>query len=292
MKRFIALLLLLALLPMVPVCAAAASPFPETLAMKPGEQVTFKLPAKGYWESDAPEIADAADTVLTAHEAGSAIVAYVTLKGDEYLIEVTVTDSTMPAMIQNAIDIALGEWEENLGKAFASDKPNRYTIWYCGNTPKCYFGWCGGFVNYCMLTAGVPMDEPKDSKPHSGGVPYSVFAAGVGKIYTGFEKMKRLTDVPQPGYLVIYGKRDYYAYIHIGLVTDVVDRGDGVYQIFTVEGNVSNRIKRYSYLYDTNAKHERNMKEVPEADREDPKTFQYTPHDKNWYVNIFCQTWQ
>ena len=125
----------------------------------------------------------------------------------------------------------------------------------------------------------------------TGGVPYGVREAAVPKLDTAFTNMERVTNIPRPGYLVIYGQRDYYAFVHVGLVTDVVDRGDGVYQVFTVEGNMSSRIKRYCYLYDSNAKADRNMSATPENERTEPDVFQYTPHKNNWYVNEFCQTW-
>lgn len=290
MRRVVSLLMLLALLLPGGVFAEDAA-LPEQITLAPGESRTFALPFQGYWESDAPEVAQGNGNTLTAYEEGWAVLALISPTGQEWTVEVEVTGDPVPPLIRAAIDLALSEWQENRNVAFPKDKKNKYTIWYCGNTAKCYFGWCGGFANYCMLNAGVPMDEKNDCKPQPGGVPYAVHEAGVGKIYTGFEKMERLSDIPRPGYLVIYGKRDYYAYIHIGMVTDVIDQGNGVYQIFTVEGNVSNRIKRYSYLYDTNAKKERNMSAVPEADRTDTDTFQYTPHAKEWYVNVFCQTW-
>ena len=102
--------------------------------------------------------------------------------------------------------------------------------------------------------------------------------------------MNRLSDVPQPGYLVIYGKRGGYKYLHIGMVTDVIDNGDGTYLISTVEGNVSSRIKRYTYLYDKNGG-EKNFMACPEELQTDTDTFQYTPHNKDWCITIFCQTW-
>ena len=60
-------------------------------------------------------------------------------------------------------------------------------------------------------------------------------------------------SVPKPGYLVIYADMsNAYRTVHIGSVTDVQDLGDGLYAVTTVEGNMSNSVKSYSYVYDSN----------------------------------------
>ena len=288
MKRLTALLLLFLLLP---IGCIGEEALPEQLVLAPGESRSFALPFQGYWESDAPEVAEAEGDTITAHEEGYALLALVSPEGGEFVVEVEVNAADpVPAVIRDAINIGIQEWQENLGKTFSKEpKYNKYTKWWgyaCG--------WCGAFVNYCLDTAGVPL-EPTDTfrkvKPHEGGVPYGVREAAVPKIDTAFQNMERITQIPRPGYLVIYGQRDYYAFVHVGLVTDVIDRGDGIYQVFTVEGNMSSRIKRYCYLYDANAPAEKNMSATPEAERTEPDVFQYTPHKDNWYVNEFCQTW-
>lgn len=279
---------------------ACAEELPESMELLPGESVSCSLPFAGYWECDAPEIVAAEGDTITALEPGSAQLALISEDGEqEWVVDVTVREDPMvpPQQIYDFLDIALREWEEGQGQIFSTKKPHKYTIWYCGNQSKCYFGWCGGFIGYCMLEAGVPMDEPADSVPHPDGEPYSVYAAGVGKIYTGFQKMHRLSRIPKPGALVIYGERDYYAYTHIGIVTDVIDHGDGTYQIFTVEGNVSSRIRRFSFLYDSNytteKEHQRDMTLVPKEARTQEDTYEYEKQYKNktWYINVFCHTW-
>ena len=75
------------------------------------------------------------------------------------------------------------------------------------------------------------------------------------------------------------------------LITDVVDRGDGTYLIYSVEGNLSSRIKRFCYLYDANAPANRNMADAPQDAQTDPATYQYTPQQNTWYVKEFCMTW-
>lgn len=282
-------------------CGVLAEDLPESLTLAPGESVTLSLPFAGYWESDSPEVAFADGNTVTAGEPGTARLALIAWDEEQELfLDVTVGEAdadTPPALIQNYLDIALQEWQDGQGQVFSTKKPHKYTIWYCGNQSKCYFGWCGGFIGYCMKQAGVPMDEPYDSVPHPDGDPYSVYAAGVGKIYTGFEKMHRLSRIPIKGSLVIYGERDHYAYTHIGTVTDVIDHGDGTYQIFTVEGNVSSRIKRFSFMYDSNytteKEHQRDMTLVPEEQRTQPELYEYEKQykNKNWYINVFCHTW-
>ena len=278
-------------------------PLPETLSLSPGESVQVVLPFDGYWESDAPEVAYGKGDVIFACMEGSAVLALVSEEGEEAFVQVEVAplDDT-PALIRDVIAFALQEWQDALlpggeYQIFSTKMPHKYTIWYCGNQSKCYFGWCGGFIGYCMKQVGVPMDAKEDCTPHPDGEPYTVAEAGVGKIYTGFEKMHRLTRVPRPGYLVIYGERDHYAYTHIGLVTDVKDLGGGIYQIYTVEGNVSSRIKRFSFLYDANwvkeKEHQRDMSLVPPEEQTEGDTYLYTKQyaNKNWYINVFCQTW-
>ncbi len=147
--------------------------------------------------------------------------------------------------------------------------------------------------------AGVPL-EPTDTykklKPTESGEPHGVREAAVPKLDTGFSNMGRITNIPRPGYLVLYGRRESkslaaYAFVHVGLITDVVDRGDGTYLIYTVEGNLSSRIKRFCYLYDANAPANRNMADAPQDAQTDPATYQYTPQQNTWYVKEFCMTW-
>ena len=103
---------------------------------------------------------------------------------------------------------------------------------------------------------------------------------------------------------MIYGYRDHkessaYPYAHVGLVTDVQDLGEGKFLISTVEGNLSSRIKRFTYVYDSNipankakpnAKTNLNMFDAPDDVTRVPD-IQYTPHQNYWYVTEFCMTW-
>lgn len=298
MKRLISVILLLSLL--IPGAMAGDEALPAALQMQPGERISFSLPFQGYWESDAPEIAEAEGNQITAYEEGSAILALISPDGSqEFLVQVEVYRDPVPAVIRSAIDIAIREWDELDEKKLPQDpKGNKFTKWW-----KYACGWCGAFVSYCLDQAGVPL-EPTDTyrkvKPHAGGIPYGIREAAVPKLYTGFENMERLTDIPQPGYLVIFGAKGYYDFVHVGMVTDVIDRGDGVYQLFTVEGNMGSTVKRYSFLYDSKAENkQKNLSLLPEDEWLEPDTYHYDEPRRtknggkyyNWFVNAFCQTW-
>lgn len=296
MKRLIALLLCICMTPAWALAEEEA--LSEQITLTAGESRAFALPFSGYWESDAPEIAQGKDNVVTAYEEGWAMLSLISPEGDEMTVEVEVLpapEDEVPALIRAAIQIGIQEWEDAGGRTFPrsdSGKPardNKFTVWWGYD-----IGWCGAFVNYCLEKAGVPL-EPTDTfrkvKPTETGEPHGVKEAGVPKLDTAFTNMNRITNIPRPGYLVIYGQRDYYAFVHVGLVTDVIDRGDGVYQVFTVEGNLASRIKRIAYIYDSNAPAERNMSATPEEERTHPEIFQYEPQKNNWYVNEFCMTW-
>ena len=297
MKKIVSILLLAAIL--LP-AGALAEALPEILALNPGESRSFALPFKGYWESDAPEIAEGQGNTVTAHEEGSAILALISEDGEkEFIVQVSVSSDPVPPVIRDAINIAIREWEELGEKKIPQDpKGNKFTKWW-----KYACGWCGAFVSYCLDQAGVPL-EPTDTyrkvKPHEGGIPYSLREAAVPKLYTGFENMKRLTDIPQPGYLVIFGAKGYYDFVHVGMVTDVIDRGNGVYQVFTVEGNMGSTVKRYSFLYDSKApKKDKNLSLLPEEEWLEPDIYHYDEPRRtrsdgkyyNWFVKTFCQTW-
>lgn len=312
MKRLLIALLGLALLPFH---ALALDDLPDQLTLAPGESRDFVLPFAGYWESDAPEVADAQGGTVTAYDEGFAVLALISETGDEWTVEVEVTpgaaetDDGVPALIRRAIGIGLQEWAEADGRAFPrsdTNKPaqgNKYTKWWGYDC-----GWCGAFANYCLDTAGVPL-EPSDTykklTPLGHGDPHGVREAAVPKLDTGFTNLDRVTQTdPRPGYLVIYGYRDHkqqsaYAFVHVGLITDVKDLGGGKFLLSTVEGNLSNRIKRFTYVYDANAAADKskpnaktnlNMSDAPAEAQTEPGV-QYTPHQPYWYVTEFCRTW-
>jgi len=214
----------------------------------------------------------------------------------------------VPDAIDTAIDYALNEWKEADNKTFSrAGSRNKYSYWRCGKGPKCNIGWCAAFIGYVFDNCDIPMEEYEKSVPHEGGVPYSVREAGVGKLYTGFEKMQRLTvtgrpddkeehvaEAPRPGWLVVYGeyqrKKLTYAYKHVGLITDVDDLGQGRYLIKTVEGNMSSRIKRYCYIYDENEKIKNDLP-CPEEYRLKDTGINSYEHIKQWRITAFLKTW-
>ena len=99
----------------------------------------------------------------------------------------------IPAEIQSMLDIAYEQLIETDGKNLK--EKNKYTKWRNNYT----FEWCGGFVTWCMLEAGIPMEEK--NKIQDGEVEglFHVKEAGVGKLYEGYAKLNRITRVPQIG---------------------------------------------------------------------------------------------
>ena len=210
---------------------------------------------------------------------------------------------TPPPLIQSVLDIAYQEWE-SLGGA-ALKKSNKYTKW----RNNYEWGWCAGFITWCMLEAGVPMmdsDKPvldaakasEDGFFHADGVLY-VKLANVGDLLTSYLAMNRTTKVPQPGYLLVYGA-SYSRYIHVGMVYDVQPLGDGKFRITTLEGNMRNTVKMYIHDYDMNADEAQNLSMVPKDERilEAARNIDYdipqgTVGGKrhNFYVNCFLMPW-
>ena len=207
-----------------------------------------------------------------------------------------------PELIRSVLDIAYSEWE-SLGGA-ALKKSNKYTKW----RNNYEWGWCAGFITWCMLEAGVPMDTDQavmdaakaseDGFHHAEGVFY-VKLANVGDLLTSYLAMNRTTNIPQPGYLLVYGA-SYSRYIHVGLVYDVQPLGDGKFRITTIEGNMSNTVKMFIHDYDMNADKEQNLSVVPEAEQtlKAARNLDYKiPQGKvggkmhSFYVNCFLMPW-
>ena len=218
-------------------------------------------------------------------------------------LEITREVLQPPELIRDVLNIAYHEWEE-LGGAALPDS-NKYTKW----RNNYEWGWCAGFITWCMLEAGVPMDDPdffkeaakqsEDGFVHIDGVHYSK-ESSVGSLLPSYQRMNRTTMVPQPGYLLVYGA-SYSRYIHVGLVYDVQALGDGRYRITTIEGNMSHTVKMFIHDYDMNAANkEKNLSMVPEAERvaEAARNLDYKiPQGKvsgkmyNFYVNCFLMPW-
>ncbi len=261
--------------------------------LQPNEQYRIRTDLKGEWTSSAPDSAMVdQDGLVTALSEGEVTI---TLSGKgKTLLTVPfriIADPAVPAEITSAIDLALSEWEDASGSGFK--RSNKYTTWYYG--PSASFGWCGAFTSYSLGNAGVPQAETDTYRklaPLPDGQPYGVREAGVPKLLAGYTNLDRISNVPRAGYLVIYGKMGGYKTMHVGLVTRAENRGDGVYLMETVEGNLSSRIKRLTYLYDSKAKDpKRNMSMLPEDEQTEPQVFQYRLNSEDWRVTAFAQTW-
>ncbi|QTE70909.1 CHAP domain-containing protein [Clostridiales bacterium FE2011] len=221
-------------------------------------------------------------------------------KATEYTAREITTEvvQDIPAEIQNMLDIAYEQLIETDGKNLK--EKNKYTKWR--NDYK--FEWCGGFVTWCMLEAGIPMEEK--NKIEDGEVEglFHVKEAGVGKLYEGYAKLNRITRVPQKGYIAVYGNEGSGGstpFYHVGLVYDVEKLSDGIYRITTIEGNVKGHtVKMYVRDYDLNKASDKKQKPkdmslVPqeERDREETNIFSYgyAYTKKNMYITIFLMPW-
>lgn len=215
-----------------------------------------------------------------------------------------------PAEIQQVLDVAYAEWEALDGKRLPD--VNKFTEWR-GKGYK--FEWCAGYVTYCMMQAGIPMDELADIKKAAGADSllevsglYHCKEASPGKLLRAYQIMERATMVPQKGFIVIYGC-SFNKVIHAALVYDVQALGEGRYRITTLEGNIRDSIRMYIRDYDmnapvdTNRKKSTNLSVVPEDERVVPEgaTLEYTLMDGKpssgssdrymYYVNRFLMPW-
>lgn len=207
-------------------------------------------------------------------------------------VQITEQRQQPPEQIQDFLDIAYGEWERLAGKTLK--KVNKYTEW---RGKGIGFGWCGGFVTWCMMEAGIPMDVLEKVKKIEEPVEgiYHVKEASVGKLLRGYQEIGRSTRVPQPGYLLIYAvRKSANKTVHVGLVYDVEELGNGKYRITTIEGNMSNRVKMYVHDYDMYAEDwTRNLSTIPKEERTQEETsyFNYKMQADTWYVNCFLMPW-
>lgn len=204
----------------------------------------------------------------------------------------------IPEDIQNMLDIAYQQLIETDGKNLK--EKNKFTKWRNNYS----YGWCGGFITWCMLEAGIPMEEKNKIEDGEVGGLFHVKEAGVGKLYEGFAKLNRITRVPQKGFIAVYGNEGSGGstpYYHVGLVYDVEKLSDGIYRITTIEGNVKGHtVKMYVRDYDLNKASDKKQKPkdmslVPqeERDREETNIFSYgyAYTKKNMYITIFLMPW-
>ena len=275
----------------VPTVAPEITPYDalSTLVM-PAVDGTFDT-------SDRAVVTVDAKGLMTGVAEGEATVTYHATTGDASFA-VTVQKDAIPELAKAMVYVAKHEYYTV--KRARLPKYNQYAKWYYGKKKE--VGWCSVFTIWCANASGNnPLQEENLTAAADTDVVY--FREGqVGNQYDGFMKLNRFVGVPRPGYLVIYADMSNgYRTTHIGIVVDALDRGDGIYQVTTVEGNMSNTVKSYCYLYDTNAanntvgvekgrKLKRNMSELPSAEQTDP-LLQYTLHTDHWSVFGFGASW-
>ena len=217
----------------------------------------------------------------------------------------------IPAQIRDVLDLAYAELLDVNGQELKTK--NKYTKW----RNNYEWGWCGGFITWCMLENEIPMfDQGKAPKEEVPGLIH-MKAAGVGKIYTGYERMNRITNIPQKGFIAVFGnanskyvKAGSTPYYHVGLVYDVIQLPNGLYRITTIEGNVSvnfsdtdgvrhkagHTVRMYTRDYNPNTeKPKDDLTLVPEEERtrEESITFSYdyTYNNPSMYITCFMMPW-
>ena len=219
----------------------------------------------------------------------------------------------VPDMIQRVLDLAYDEWLATDGANLKES--NKYTKWRNNGN----WGWCGGFITYCMLDPDramdieIPMQEvnktPKEEVP---GLVH-VKEAGVGKLHKGYLNMNRVTRIPRKGFIAVFGNGKSFegvgvtAYYHVGLVYDVEALPDGKYRITTIEGNVTSpgddshkkaghTVRMYIRDYDPNAeKPQLDLFLVPEGERTREESalfsYKYTYNNEGLYIYDFLMPW-
>ena len=193
----------------------------------------------------------------------------------------------VPGQIVEMIRIAQAEVVAADKKALPRN--NKYSIWYFNDQRK--IGWCSCFVSWCANAAGLPLLKKKDAAPMPDAAVFVSNEAAVPNTYVVYETAQRLTDIPRPGYQIIYGVIGSTPYTHVGMVESVKDLGDGLYELTTLEGNVSNTCKRYAFYYVLNPERlHRNLVAIP-AESQTRDDAQYKLHKDNWYVTAFGATW-
>ncbi|MFH1880709.1 MAG: CHAP domain-containing protein [Bacillota bacterium] len=273
-----------------PYVAPEITPYDEG---EPGRRNT----GAAFQSSDERVVAVDAQGLMTGVAQGTAVVT-CTAGGEAHPCTVTVSDDAMPERVKAFVYVVEREFLFN--RLQAMPRANRYTKWYYGSSKE--VGWCSVFTIWCANASGtdpIPGDDAADVKDSEA---LFLREGQVGNQYDGFVRLSRFAGVPRPGYLVIYANlRNSYLYTHIGIVTAVRALNDGLYQVTTVEGNMSGTVKRYTYVYDSNLQNHlltsetrdelvSNIFMVPEENRSDPLT-QYEPQSDTWTVFGFCATW-
>lgn len=217
----------------------------------------------------------------------------------------------IPAEIQSVLDLAYDELTQTNGKNLKTK--NKYTEWR--NSYE--FEWCGGYVTWCMLQEGIPQNEKNKTPREEVQGLVHVKEAGVGKMYDGYLRMNRVTDIPQKGFIVVFGnansrhvKTGSTPYYHVGLVYELERLENGKYRITTIEGNVgldyknadgsrtkaAHTIRMYTRDYDPCAENRReNLSLVPDEERTEEESvlfsYEYTYNNPSLYITCFLMPW-
>ena len=213
----------------------------------------------------------------------------------------------IPEAIQQVLDLAYEQLIET--DAAELKKKNKYTEW----RNQYEYGWCGGFITWCMLQLEIPQEVKNKIKKGEVEGLFHVKEAGVGKMYTGYENLNRITRVPQKGFIAVYGTSKAVKgsgvtpYYHVGLIYDVEKISDDVYRMTTIEGNVNfpgndtrkkttHTIRMYTRDYHLNAEKKKDdLTLVPEEERDREESpifsYDYTYGNKYLYVTIFLMPW-
>ena len=274
----------------VPAVAPEITPYDE-------ETVLPSMDGRAFATSDPLVVTVDETGLMTGVAEGEATVTCVQ-DGVETTYAVTVSTNALPERAKAFVYVARREFLKNQRQHLP--KANEYTIWYYRSKKE--VGWCSVFTIWCANASGTdPIDEEDAEGTPEDAVVF--FREGqVGNQYDGFHKLDRFVGVPRPGYVVIYANmKNTYLYTHIGIVTDTADLGNGLYRVTTVEGNMSNSVKCYTFIYDSNLDNhalvadtrdalQRNMSVVPAQDQTDPLT-QYELSTDSWTVFGFGATW-
>lgn len=266
-------------------------PFIEESIIPADEFAAYKSNMKGEATTSDPSVAEVTkDGLIRILKNGKVRITY-TENSKESLLDINVADEHQPLSIQNLIYIANYEY---LNTAMARlPKYNKYAKWYYKKQKE--VGWCSVFSSYVTNASGLPAfkHDTVDLNSLSANKAFGLLEGQVGHQWDGFHSVDRFTNIPKPGYYVIYGNRkNAYKYTHIGLVVEAAALENGKYRIRTVEGNMSNTVKSYCYLYDSSISHPKeNMFELPQNERSNP-LYQYTLHTNFWSVFGFCATWE
>ena len=198
----------------------------------------------------------------------------------------------MPLEARNFVLFARAQFEKHPFEKLP--KANEYTQWYYHD--KREIGWCSVFQIYCAYHSGLQLLKYKQDVTVAPDAVISAMEGRVGNVYLAFEEQGRWLDgtqggVPKPGYLVIYGVRSSTPYTHVAIVESVVDMGEGIYELTTIEGNINSSVRRMNYRYNATPKKKYyNMQAIPESEIVQ-ENCQYKLQKETWYITGFCATW-